>query len=178
MEYKGIVKTRENWMTVLFLVLAALMLWRTIATGKWIYIPMLIIVVLACFFRREHSISEKGVEIRNILFGRTIMRDLWKWGEVTSMETNYEKVAPNVRLLISKDIVIRAFVMTKDDARGAMKLARRMNPAIQMNELSEEEQERRDDEILHQQEIEEARQRAAKASARRNAKSSKKKKKK
>ena len=162
MEYRGIVKTREKWMTVLFMVLAALMLWRTIATGKWIYIPILIVVVLACFFRREHIISEEGVEIRNILFGRFKSRDLWTWDEITSMETNYEKVAPNVRLLISKDIVIRAFVMTRSDAKKSLALARKMNPSIQMNELSEEEQERRDAEILHQQEIREAQQRAAK----------------
>lgn len=162
MEYRGIVKTREKWMTVLFLVLAALMLWRTIVTGKWVYIPILIIVVLACFFKREHIISEEGVEIRNILFGRFKSRDLWTWDEITSMETNYEKVAPNVRLLISKDIVIRAFVMTRPDAKKSLALARRMNPSIQMNELSEEEQERRDAEILHRQEVREAQQRAAK----------------
>ena len=106
MEYRGIVKTREKWMTVLFLVLAALMLWRTIVTGKWVYIPILIIVVLACFFKREHIISEEGVEIRNILFGRFKSRDLWTWDEITSMETNYEKVAPNVRPRIPSSVLL------------------------------------------------------------------------
>ena len=32
MEYKGILKERQNWLTILFVILAALMLWRTVAT--------------------------------------------------------------------------------------------------------------------------------------------------
>ena len=133
MEYRGIVKTHARWLIVLFLILAALMLWRTIATGKWIYIPMIVIVILACFFRREHIVSKEGVEIRNILFGKIFSRDIWNWNEVSSMETNYEKAAPNVQLLISRDIVIRAFVVTRQDARGVFSLARKMNPKIQLD---------------------------------------------
>ena len=133
MEYRGIVKTHARWLIVLFLILAALMLWRTIATGKWIYIPMIVIVILACFFRREHIVSKEGVEIRNILFGKIFSRDIWNWNEVSSMETNYEKAAPNVQLLISRDIVIRAFVFTRQDARGVFSLAHKMNPKIQLD---------------------------------------------
>ena len=133
MEYRGIVKTHARWLIVLFLILAALMLWRTIATGKWIYIPMIVIVILACFFRREHIVSKEGVEIRNILFGKIFSRDIWNWNEVSSMEANYEKAAPNVQLLISRDIGIRAFVFTRQDARGVFSLARKMNPKIQLD---------------------------------------------
>jgi len=40
----------------------------------------------------------------------------------------------NVQLLISKDIVIRDFTMTRSDAAKALNLAYRMNPAIRNNE--------------------------------------------
>ena len=90
--------------------------------------------ILGLFFKRENIISERGVEIRNMLFGRTIMADLWKWSEVSSIEANYEKKAPDVQLLISKDIVIRDFIMTRHDAEKALDLAYRMNSAIRNND--------------------------------------------
>ena len=62
------------------------------------------------------------------------MADLWKWSEVSSIEANYEKKAPDVQLLISKDIVIRDFIMTRHDAEKALDLAYRMNSAIRNND--------------------------------------------
>ena len=178
MEYRGIVKERDRRMNALFIALAVFMLALTLMTHKWFYIPMALLVILACYYRREHIISERGVEIRSLLFGWYIRKDLWRWDEVGSMETNYEKAAPNVQLLITNDIVIRAFVMTRKDVRGALALARRMNPSIQMNELTEEEQERRDAAILHQQEIEKAQQRSSGKSDRQKKKKKNKKNKK
>ena len=134
MEYRGIVKTREKWLTGLFLVLVAIMIWRTVVTQHWVYIPMLILVTLACFFTKEHVVSEEGVDVRYILFGRFTMHSLWRWDEITSMQTDYRKAAPNIALLIAKDVVIRPFIMTRSDIRGSMALAKRMNPSINMNE--------------------------------------------
>ncbi|MBQ9059875.1 MAG: hypothetical protein IJ128_01865 [Firmicutes bacterium] len=162
MEYRGIIKQREKWLTALFLILAALMLWRTIVTEKWAYTPMVILVVLACFFSREHIISEEGVDIKYTLFGRFSMHNLWTWDQITTMQTDYTKAAPNVQLLIGKDVVIRPFVMTRRDLRGALALAKRMNPDIVMDEpVSEEEREEEDRRVLHRQEVERAQQQAA-----------------
>ena len=134
MEYKGILKERQNWLTILFVILAALMLWRTVATEHWSYIPIVILVILACFFRKEQIVSEEGVNIRYILFGRFIMNNLWGWEEITSIQTNYRKAAPNVQVLIARDVVIRPFIVTRQDANGIQALSERMNPRIQMNE--------------------------------------------
>ena len=91
---------------------------------------MAVMVIMACFFRREHIISDEGVEIRNVLFGRFTIRDLWQWDEVSSMSADYEKAAPNVQVLIIKHIVIRAFVMSRADAERSFEIAHRMNPGI------------------------------------------------
>lgn len=161
MEYKGIIKQREKWLTTLFVILAALMLWRTIVTGKWVYIPMIVLVLLACFFTREHVVSRDGVDIKYILFGRFTMHNLWTWDEITSIHTDYEKAAPNVQLQIARDVVIRPFVMTRPDMRGVLALAREMNPSIVTNELSPEEQEEREQQILHEQEVRRQQEKAA-----------------
>lgn len=159
MEYRGIVKDRSKWMKVLFLVLACLMLWRTIATAKWAYLPMVALVILACFFSKEQVISEAGVDVRYTLFGRFTMHNLWAWSEITSLQTNYEKAAPNVMLLIARDVVIRPFAMTRPDIRAVQRLARSMNPDIYVDEPSEEEREEADARALHAQAVRRAQQR-------------------
>lgn len=130
MEYRGIIKTRKTWLTVLFVILACLMLWRTIVTQHWSYFPIIILVILACFFSKEQVISEDGVDIRYTLFGRWTMHNLWAWDEITSLHPDYRKKAPNVELLIARDVVIRPFTMTREDTSRVLKLAKSQNPAI------------------------------------------------
>ena len=60
MEYKGIIKKRKTWLTVLFVILACLMLWRTIVTQHWSYLPIVILVILACFFTKEQIFRQCG----------------------------------------------------------------------------------------------------------------------
>ncbi len=133
MEYKGIVKKRKTWLTALFVILACLMLWRTIVTQHWSYIPIVVLVILACFFTKEQIISKDGVDIQYVLFGKWTMHNLWSWSEITSLHPDYRKQAPNVELLIARDVVIRPFVMTKDDAAHVLALAKEMNPSIHID---------------------------------------------
>ena len=130
MEYKGIIKKRKTWLTVLFVILACLMLWRTIVTQHLSYLPIVILVILACFFTKEQIISQDGVDIQYTLFGRWTMHNLWAWDEITSLHPDYSKRAPNVELLIARDVVIRPFVMTREDTSHVLELAKKMNTSI------------------------------------------------
>ena len=133
MEYKGIIKKRKTWLTVLFVILACLMLWRTIVTQHWSYLPIVILVILACFFTKEQIISKDGVDIQYTLFGRWTMHNLWTWDEITSLHPDYSKRAPNVELLIARDVVIRPFVMTREDTSHVLELAKKMNTSISID---------------------------------------------
>ena len=133
MEYKGIIKKRKTWLTVLFVILACLMLWRTIVTQHWSYLPIVILVILACFFTKEQIISRDGVDIQYTLFDRWTMHNLWTWDEITSLHPDYSKRAPNVELLIARDVVIRPFVMTREDTPHVLELAKKMNASISID---------------------------------------------
>ena len=161
MKYQGIVKQRETWLTVVIFILAVFLLYREVAAGQYIYIPLALMVMLACFFRREHIISEEGVNIKNILFNACIKNDIWAWDEVTTLHPDYKKARPNVMLHIGKDVVTRTFTLTQADCQGAIALARSMNPNIYIDDITAEEQERREQEILHRQEVAKAQRAAA-----------------
>ena len=63
---------------------------------------------------------------------------------------------------IGKDVVTRTFTMKPSDCKGAMELARRMNPHIYIDDITETEQELREQQILHRQEVAKAQKAAAK----------------
>lgn len=165
MKYKGIISERKPWVKLAFALLAAFMLYLELQRGQWIYVPVVLLVILACFFRKEHVISEEGVDIKSILFGFS-RHNWWTWDEVTSLHTDYKKAQPNVMLHIGKDIVTRSFVMKPSDCQAVLKLAAEMNPNIYIEDLSDEERDLRDQEILHRQEV----LRAQKAAARKKKK--------
>lgn len=152
MEYKGILRERKSWVKALILILAAYMFYLEFRAGQMTYVIISALVILACFFKKEHVISEEGVDIKYLLFGMT-MHNYWKWEEITTLHTDYKKAKPNVMLHIGKDISVRSFVMDKADCQGAIALARRMNPDIYIENPTEEEQERREQEILHRQKV-------------------------
>lgn len=159
MEYKGILKERETWFKVAAVVLACIMLVRVVAIRQWVYVPIVLLVVLACFYKREQIISERGVDIQSTLFGHTT-HNLWGWDQITTLHTDRKKAAPNVQLHIGKDLVVRTFVMKPADCRGALQLAAKQNPKIYIEDLTEEEQARRRQERQRQEEVQRA-QRAA-----------------
>lgn len=134
MEFKGIIPQRQTWVKVIIIILAVLLLVIEFLKGQYIYIPIAAMVVLACFFQKEHIVSEEGVDIKYILFGH-IMHNYWRWDEITTMHADYRKARPNIMLHIGKDIVTRSFVMDEKSCKGALELATRMNPKIYIQDI-------------------------------------------
>lgn len=161
MEFRGIIKERETWVKILAIVLAGYVLYREIMLGQYIYIPIVALIVLACFFRKAHIISEDGVDIQYELLGMK-MHNWWEWEEITTIHTDRQSDRPNVRIHIGKDISTRTFVMKTSDIPQVLALAARQNPAIYIEDLTEEEREKREAEILHRQEVARAQKAARK----------------
>lgn len=152
MRYKGILPQRKPWVKFVFALLVGYMMYLEIRRGQWIYVPLGILVLLACFVEKEHLITAEGVDIAHTLFGFG-MHNLWRWDEITTLHTDYKRARPNVMLHIGKDVVTRSFTMKHGDCQGALALAARQNPNIYIEDLSEEERDLRDQEILHRQEV-------------------------
>ena len=151
MKIYGILKKRAKWLTTVIFIAAAYMVILEIRTHQWGYIPLTILVMVACFFDKEQIISEEGVDIEYHLFNKYIKHNYWRWDEITTLHTDYSKAAPKVMLHIGKDITTRSFVMEKDDCQEAIKLARRMNSGIYIENLTEEEQREREEAIRMRQ---------------------------
>lgn len=161
MKYRGILPERKNWVKAAIALAAVCMMYLEAARGQWIYVPIALLVILACFFKKEHIISEEGVDIRYELF-RMPIHNCWTWDEITTMHTDYRKASPNVMLHIGKDISARTFVMEPSDCQAALRLAARMNPGIYIEDETEDECQRREQESLHRQEVQRARKAAKK----------------
>lgn len=133
MKYFGIVKKRDQKVNILFAILSAYMLYLEVVRHQWIYIPVIALVILACFFKKEHVISEEGVDIEYNLFG-VKAHNIWKWNEVTTIHFDYEKAQPNVMLHIGKDIVTRTFIFPRSECHEIAVFAKKMNSKIYIEE--------------------------------------------
>jgi hypothetical protein len=58
------------------------------------------------------------------------MHNLWSWDQITSIHPDYTKKAPYVELQIARDVVIRPFIMTREDTAHVLELAKKMNTSI------------------------------------------------
>ncbi len=134
MEYIGIVKERKLWVKVAAVCVALAMIYLELLKKEYIYIPVILFVMVAAFFEKQHIVSEKGVDIEYHLLGM-VMHNYWSWDEVTTMHPDYIKARPNVMLHIGKDIVTRSFIMTVSDANGILELAQRMNSSIYIKDI-------------------------------------------
>lgn len=139
MQYKGIIRERDMWIKIGIVVAGGVMFYVQLMKGAYLYMIVLAVLISAVFFKKEHVISESGVDIRYNLFGIKSVNH-WEWDEITSMKPDYLKARPDVILLIAKDMTIRNFRMKPDDARGAMQLAAKMNPKLGSDFYTEEEQ--------------------------------------
>lgn len=135
MEIKGIQKERKLWVKLLAAGLAIFMTALEVARQHWFSIPVGVLILLACFFRKEHVVSEEGVDIRQFLFGIP-SHNLWKWEEITTLTTDARKERPNIVLYIGKDIVIRSFLVTPQDCQKILRLAKEKNPAITVQDAA------------------------------------------
>lgn len=134
MRYYGVLRERKTWVKAVLLLLAVCMLLLEIARKQWIYVPVMLLAVLACFFRKEQIVSREGVDIHSRLFGCS-QHSCWTWEEITTIHQDTQKAAPNVMLHFGKDITTRVFVMKPEDARGVLALAKKMNPKIYIAEM-------------------------------------------
>lgn len=157
MEYKGIQKAREPWVKYAVCAAALFMFFLALAGKKPTYMAIAVFVMVAAFLEKDHVVCKEGVDIRyNVLGWKHTNR--WEWSEITAMQTDYKKAAPNVMVHFNKGVSIRAFTMKKSQVKGILKLAASMNPDMFIGDVSEEDQEKKDAEILHQQEVERARE--------------------
>ena len=122
MRYYGILRQRRPWVKAVLLLLAVCMLLLEIARKQWIYVPVMLMAVLACFFQKEHIVSQEGVDIYSRLFSCS-QHSCWTWAEITTIHRDPRKAAPNVMLHFGKDISTRVFVMTPEDARAVLALS-------------------------------------------------------
>lgn len=142
MKYQGILPQRKPWVKATVVFLAVYMLLLETLAGQYIYIPIATLVILACFFQKEHLLTEEGVDIQHTLFGWTT-HNLWKWEEIQTLHTDRRKAAPNVMLHIGKDVSVRTFLLTPSDCQWVLRLASAQNPNIYVEDLSKKEQEQR-----------------------------------
>lgn len=135
MSFKGIVPEKKPAVKIAALIIAVAMLILETMWGQYIYIPIAILVILACFFQKEHIVSEEGVDIVYHLFGFT-HRNRWTWDEITAIRTDRQKSRPNVQVHIAKDVNIRLFTMTPANCLGTLELGQRMNPDIYIKDVT------------------------------------------
>lgn len=142
MEYKGIImKERSTKKRVLMffgcLGIAALEFWQ----DEYVFAVIALILAAFCVaFKKEHVISEEGVDIRYIFMG--IPHNYrWTWDQITAMRPDYKKAKPHIMMEIAKDVSVRAFVFTPEDAVKVMEFARQMNPDAYIDDRTEEERE-------------------------------------
>lgn len=57
------------------------------------------------------------------------------------MRPDYKKAKPNIMMEIAKDVSVRAFVFTPEDAVKVMEFAQRMNPEAYVDSRTEAERE-------------------------------------
>ena len=135
MPIKGIQKARKPWVRPAACVLAVGVGVYEVLHQQWLYVLVALLVVLACFFSKEHLITREGVDIQYTLFGK-VSHNLWRWEEVTAIHVDRKRSMPNVALHIGKDVAIRLFVFTPKDAQAVLDLAKERNPAIQLGRVA------------------------------------------
>lgn len=163
MVYKGIVKTRTPSRRMLLLAGCILLVYIEFTSKQYFYMPLTVLLFIAVFHRKEHVISEKGVDIIYSALGMTSC-NRWTWDEITAMQPDFIKSRPNADLLIQKGSTIRKFLFTPEDCQAVMELAKRMNSEIFVDSFTAEEQEQMEKEkIKRQQQLREQKAKARKA---------------
>ena len=129
MKYKGILREREPWLKIAIIIAAAFMLYLSITGGYITYAALAVVVMLAVFLKKEHIISEEGIDIKYNLFGLNHI-NRWEWKDITALKPDYQKAYPNVLLHICKDVNIRDFVVKPAEIEGIKALASKMNSKL------------------------------------------------
>ena len=171
MTYKGIVKERDLKRKTILLIGGIVILYLSFRQQNYFYMILAVILTLAIFFEKTHLVSERGVEIRYKLFAWKVV-NRWEWDQITAIRPDFKKAKPNILLEIAKDVAIRPFVFTEEDAWGVMELAKKMNPNAYVDDRTQEE--RREDADEYNRKLDEERMRKARAKQEAKAKARKK----
>lgn len=142
MRYNGIIAEKSIEIRIMVLIGCAILAFIQVQRHQYFYIILLLFLVAAVFQKKEHIVSDAGVDIKyNLFFIKSTSR--WKWSEIDVVQPDYLKDRPNVRLNFSKDVTIRSFLFSPEDAQGVMELAKQMNSNVYVDDFTEEDQEER-----------------------------------
>lgn len=161
MIYRGIVKEQSRERRLVLLIVSCILIYLEFRTKQYFYIPLTAFLILAVFHRKEHIVSEEGVDIKYSLLGMTSV-NRWTWDEITAVQPDYIKERPNARLLFERNATIRSFLFTPEDCQAVVKLAAKMNPNMFVDDFTEEEQEEMEREKRHRREQQKAQRAKAK----------------
>lgn len=132
MKFKGIITEKKPLAKAAALLLAVLMLvYGAIMKGEYVYVPVALLIIMACFMKKEQIVSEDGVDIAYNTFGK-LTHNIWTWDEITAIHTERKKAKPNIRVGFAKGTDARAFLMTPEDYEGVLELVKRMNPHVKI----------------------------------------------
>ena len=173
MKYYGIVKQRSMTKRVLLFCGCLFLIVLEFSQQNYLFTFVAALLAFLNFFRKYHEVSEEGIFIRYRWLGLKVDYT-WTWDQITAMRPDYKKARPNVFMEMAKDVTIRAFVFTPEDARGVLELAKRMAPDAYIDDRTEEERieyEEERDRIIEEQKKRIRRQKQeAKARAKKNKK--------
>ena len=151
MEYKGILKRRTKSRNLLILAVGAVLLLLECESKQYIYIPFTALIMVAVFHKKDHVVSEAGVDIRRSIFGM-VSDNRWKWSEISAVQPDYIGARPNTKVTFQKGSMLRSFLFTPEDADAVLKLAASMNPEMFIDAYTEEEQEKMEQEKRRREE--------------------------
>ena len=135
MEYYGIMPERKLWVKVAVIIFGVYTLYNSVVNRNLFYLPFGIIMILATFSDRKHIISQEGVDILYTVCG-TKFHNMWDWNAINTIHTDSIKSRPNVEMHIGKDVISRRFILSKDDAKKAVAIAKKMNSKIYIAEMN------------------------------------------
>ena len=129
MEYKGIVRQRPGYFVPLAITICVLIILRDIILSHLSYAPIAAIVIIACFFKKDYTINEGGIDLVYTLFKmRTVNH--WEWRDITSFPVDKKRAYAKVMLHIGKDSATRTYTMEPGDVDGIIRLAKSKNSKI------------------------------------------------
>jgi len=135
MEYYGIMPERKLWVKVAVITFGVYTLYNSVVNRNLFYLPFGIIMILATFSDRKHVISQEGVDILYTVCGSKF-HNMWDWSEINTIHTDSGKSRPNVEIHIGKDVISRRFILSNDDAKKAVAVAKKINSKIYVAEMN------------------------------------------
>ena len=135
MKCYGIMPERKLWVKIGIIIFGIYTIYNSAVNNNFFYLPFGIIMILATFSDRKHVISQEGVDILYTVCG-TKFHNMWDWNAINTIHTDSIKSRPNVEMHIGKDVISRRFILSKDDAKKAVAIAKKMNSKIYIAEMN------------------------------------------